>query len=461
MDNSMMQGIDQMLKNMGGTTEKKKVRPDKPVVLSPIQKQIVESDASHIIVAAGAGSGKTRVLIERIKYLINNKEVDPSSIVAITFTNMAADEMRERLVDVPGVGDAFIGTIHSFANRIFQSSGSDYSIYTDDKDNELHRYLIDRYCKNLTFQKYLAFKDAKVKADMGIIDDSQVNEILLPSEKAELSLLHRSPEAAAKDPQYPETISSLCKLRNIITFDELLQKATDYFKSLNATLDYVLVDELQDVGTLEYRFIQSLNASNYFFVGDDWQAIYGFKGGNVSIFMSLMRDKNYEKFYLTENYRSGSEILKKAESIIEQVPDRIPKKVKPMSKITGRVRVGSRFKVEEYLSEIKNSGDYGNWFILVRTNKEIYQMSEKLQNMGIPYSTFKRSDMTLSDLRAEMDLNTIKVLTVHTSKGLEIPNVMLVGNFPMKEPSYRKNPEERKIMYVGMTRAEEQLIILN
>ena len=94
MDNIMMQGIDQMLKNMGGTTEKKKVRPDKPVVLSPIQKQIVESDASHIIVAAGAGSGKTRVLIERIKYLINNKEVDPSSIVAITFTNMAADEMK-------------------------------------------------------------------------------------------------------------------------------------------------------------------------------------------------------------------------------------------------------------------------------------------------------------------------------------------------------------------------------
>lgn len=461
MDNNVRAGIDQMLKNMGGTTEKREVPPPKKVVLSPIQKQIVESDAPRIIVAAGAGSGKTRVLIERIKHLINDKGVEPSSIVAITFTNMAADEMRERLVDVPGVGDAFIGTIHSFANRIFQSSGSEYSIYNDDKDNELHRYLIDKYCESLTFSKYLQFKDAKAKADMGLIDDSQVNDILLPSERAELSLLHRSAKAAANDKKYPETIEYLCKIRNIITFDELLEKATEYFRSLDATLDYVLVDELQDVGTLEYKFIQSLNANNYFFVGDDWQAIYGFKGGNVNIFMSLMKDKRYKKFYLTENYRSGIEILRKAESIIEQVPNRIPKQVKPMSEDTGRVRIGSRFKVEEYLSEIKNSGNFGDWFLLVRTNKEIYQMSDKLQNMGIPFSTFKRSDMSLSDLRAEMDLNTVKVLTVHTSKGLEIPNVLLVGNFPMKEPPYRKNPEERKVMYVAMTRAEKQLVILN
>lgn len=277
MNNEMKSGIDQMLKNMGGTVAKRTPIPQKEVVLSPIQREIVESDASRIIVAAGAGSGKTRVLIERIKHLINDKGVDPSGIVAITFTNMAADEMRERLVDVPGVGDAFIGTIHSFANRIFQSSGSDYSIYNDDKDNELHRYLIERYCQNLTFNKYLQFKDAKAKADMGLIDENQVNDILLPSERAELSLLHRSAKEAKKDPQYPETIDTLCKARNIITFDELLEKATEYFKSLNATLDYVLVDELQDVGTLEYKFIKSLNAQNYFFVGDDWQAIYGFR----------------------------------------------------------------------------------------------------------------------------------------------------------------------------------------
>ena len=139
MESSVINGINQMLQNMSSTSnekiiKKKEVVPTKPLILSPIQKKIVESDASHIIVAAGAGSGKTRVLTKRIEYLITKKQVDPSSIVAITLTNMAADEMRERLADVKGIGDAFIGTIHSFANKIFYSSGSKYSIYNDDKD---------------------------------------------------------------------------------------------------------------------------------------------------------------------------------------------------------------------------------------------------------------------------------------------------------------------------------------
>lgn len=459
MNTDIKSGIDQMMRNLAPQYEERKPIPQKPVVLSPIQKEIVESDAKNIVVAAGAGSGKTRVLIERIKYLINERKVDPSSIVAITFTNMAADEMRERLVDVPGVGDAFIGTIHSFANRIFQSSGQDYKIYSDEVDNELHKYLIDKYAHSITFQKYLSYKDAKAKADMGLIDEDQVSEVLLPSERAELSLLHRP--ASRVDNEYPETIETLRIKQHIITFDELLQKATDYFISLGVSLEYVLVDELQDVGTLEYQFIQSLRAEHYFYVGDDWQAIYGFKGGNVNIFMGLMNRQNIKKFYLTENYRSGSEILAKAEMVISQVPNRINKKVKAMSKDPGRVRIGSRYQVQDYLSEIKNSGDYGDWFLLVRTNKELVQMASLMDKMGVPYSSFKKSDMSLADMRAEMNRNTIKLLTVHTSKGLESPNVLLVGNFPLKEPVYRKNADERRVMYVGMTRAENQLIILN
>lgn len=466
MESSVINGINQMLQNMSSTSnekiiKKKEVVPTKPLILSPIQKKIVESDASHIIVAAGAGSGKTRVLTKRIEYLITKKQVDPSSIVAITLTNMAADEMRERLADVKGIGDAFIGTIHSFANKIFYSSGSKYSIYNDDKENELHRYLIETYCKSLTFQRFLLFKDAKTKADMGLLSQEQIYDFLLPSEKAELSLIHRSAKQAINDADYPESIETLCKKYNIITFDELLQEATDYFKSLNSSLEYVLVDELQDVGTLEYKFIQSLNADNYFFVGDDWQSIYGFKGGNVNIFIGLMKDKKYKKFYLTENYRNGTEILKKADYVIKQVPNKVDKKVKPMSKKSGEVRIDSKFKLDKYLAELKREGNYGNWFILVRSNKDIFKVSERLQSMQIPYSTFKRSDLKLSELKAEMALDTVKVLTVHTSKGLEVPNVLLVGNFPMKEPVYRKNPEERKVLYVGITRAESKLIILN
>ena len=429
---------------------------EKEITLSNEQLEIVTSDAKNIIVAAGAGSGKTRVLIERIKYLLNDKGVDASNIVAITFTNMAADEMRERLSNVKGIGDAFIGTIHAFANRIYRNAELSYEIYSDEKDSELHKYLIEKYCKSLTYYKYLQYKDMKSKAEIGIIPEDRVKNFLLPSEKAELSELHKD-----RSQQYPETIRSLCKQRNIITFDQLLDHASNYFKSIGAEIEYVLVDELQDVGTLEYNFIKSLNAKNYFFVGDDWQSIYGFKGGNVNIFKSLMSDKRFTKYYLQDNYRSGSEIIKYSKQVIDQVPGIIQKKVVNRSGRTGSVKVDNKYHLRSYLENIQLNGKYGDWFILVRSNREVYQYSELMTKMRIPFSTFKRADLSLSELRAEMAKDTVKLLTIHTSKGLESPNVLLVGNFPLKIPSYQKNSDERKVMYVAMTRAMNQLIILN
>lgn len=455
MDRSITDSINRMLANSVPKV------PEKPITLSDQQRSIVESDADRIIIAAGAGSGKTRVLIERIKYLLTEKKVDPSNIVAITFTNMAADEMRERLVNVPGVGDAFIGTIHSFANRIFHSSGCTYSIYSDEKDSELHRELINKYCKYLSYDKYLLYKDLKAKVDIGVVGEEKLRDFLLPSEKSELNRMHKSAADAAKDPDFPESIDTLCLQRNIITFDQLLKRATEYFKSIGAEIEYVLVDEFQDVGTLEYRFIKSLSARNYFFVGDDWQAIYGFKGGNVNIFKSLMADKRYTQYYLTDNYRSGSAIIEIGEKIISQVPDRIKKDVVAKSANRGKVVIDSRYKIDDYLKSIKEHGQYRDWFILLRSNREVYQMTERLSRMRIPFSTFKRADMSLAELRYEMLKDTVKVLTIHTAKGLESPNVLIHGRFPLNVPSYQKSSDERRVFYVAVTRAEQQLIILN
>lgn len=453
---SIASGIEAMVHNESATIITPNV-PEKVITLSDEQKAIVESDANNIIVAAGAGSGKTRVLIERIKYLLDVKQVDASNIVAITFTNMAADEMRERLCDVRGIGDAFIGTIHAFANRIFRNADLSYEIYSDVKDSELHKELIDKYCKFLNYFKYLQYKDLRSKAEMGIIPEDRVKSFLMPSEKAELSELHK-----ATSKQFPETIVSLCRKRNIITFDQLLDHASKYFKSIGAEIEYVLVDELQDVGTLEYNFIKSLNAQNYFFVGDDWQSIYGFKGGNVNIFKSLISDKRFTKYYLQDNYRSGSEIIKLSKQIINQVPGIIQKKVVCKSGRTGTVRVDNKYHLQTYLENIRVNGEhFGDWFILVRSNREVYQYSDLLTKMRIPFSTFKRADLSLTELRAEMAKDTVKLLTIHTSKGLEAPNVLLVGNFPLKVPNYQRNYDERKVMYVACTRAESQLIILN
>ena len=270
-----------------------------PIKLDSQQQSVVYSTSNNILVVAGAGSGKTRVLTERIKYLIESG-VKPSSIIAITFTNLAAEEMRERLKDVQGIGDAFIGTIHSFANKIMGMSGDKYSIYNDDIDSRYHKELIQKYCKFLTFDKYLQYKDLKFQVETGKLDEKELSDFLTSSERAELRLLHRSPKEIESEiknmgfSDFPESIPTMCIRDNVISFDELLIRADKYFRSNNSKVEHLLVDEFQDVGTLEFQFIAGLNANSNFFVGDDYQSIYAFKGGNVSLFLKLVEDSNFD-----------------------------------------------------------------------------------------------------------------------------------------------------------------------
>ena len=728
--------------------------PDKNVeiTLDSQQEEAVHTRSSMALVVAGAGSGKTRVLTERVKFLLSDG-VSPHSIIAITFTNMAAEEMKERLSDVEGIGDVFIGTIHSFANKVMKlHSDKNYRIYNDDIDNDFHRELISKYCKSLTFDRYLEYKDIHNLVEIGKLPDSALQDVLLPSERAELDLIERSPSEIQCEidllgidkVQFPESIKTLCKKRNVITFDQLLRMATDYFNSINATIGHVLVDELQDVGTLEFNFIESLQADNYFLVGDDWQcqpkgtkvtmsdgtlkniedihvgdrvlsydisngyyrrktnksfgcsvkdisvhisdslitivtekgkessytknhrcfarihyegnedksvvyimknyknqyrvgstqlftesgrnfgvrgrmnterateawildvfdtpreawlceqicsykfgipqmtwtfnntrfteeeadslyhhlgdltysvsqclnmygrdinypifvkdtnkhfskihitevhacnlipyvmdvavpildstgkyyntyeqithkvvidnsvkvyglkidptetyvadgilthnSIYSFKGGNVNIFLKLIEDGMFNVYYLTNNYRNSQQVLEMSQQIISQVTKKIDKVITPVYNSEGNVTVMSKTKLPEVLRQISREENYKDWFLLVRTNKELYELAEKCAEYEVPYTTFKREGMSLSELRQRMNMNKVKVLTVHVSKGLEAKNVLLYGNFPIVCPNYRKDEEERKVMYVGVTRAIDNLYILN
>ena len=439
---------------------------EKPIVLDSQQDLAVHSRGSDILVIASAGSGKTRVLTERIKFLLETG-TQPSNIVAITFTNMAAEEMRERLADVDGVEDAFIGTIHSFANRVMKLSGENYRIYDDGIENDFHRELITKYCSCLTFERFIEFKDMKNAEMMGKISESELKNFLMPSEQAELRLIERDPEDIEMEikecgnTSYPESIQTLCKERNIIDFGELLKKAESYFRGINAQIEHVLVDEFQDVGTLEFNFIDSLEADNYFLVGDDFQSIYGFKGGNVKIFLKLIEDGLFDVFYLTNNYRNSKSVLEVADTVINQVNNKINKTVVPISESEGEVQILSRNKISNVLNDITIEGNYKDWFFLCRTNKDVFKLVEVCQEYEIPCTTFKREGMSLSDLKKNMDSNRVKILTIHTAKGLETDNVLLYGRFPIKCPSYLCDEEERKVMYVGITRAKEKLIIMN
>lgn len=426
-------------------------------MLDEKQKEIVESTEKNIVVVAGAGSGKTRVLTERIKHLLNNG-VEAHNIVAITYTNMAADEMKQRLTDVSNIGDAFIGTIHSFANRLMGSSGEIYQIYDEHKSIELHRQLITRYCKHITFDRYLEYLDLQKQFEEGKVTENAVDLFLTPSEKTELILIE-APES--RDPNYPRTVETLRKANKYITFDELLVKAGDYYTSINAEVEHVLVDEFQDISPDIYRFINKLNAKNYFFVGDDWQAIYGFNGGSLKIFLDLCRGDKFKRYNLNNNYRTAPNIIKLAETVIHQCSDYIEKDVNCIKEEEGHIVVAAKGSINNWLEKIKQDPNLGDWFVLVRTNKDLFMMQNLLEQLKIPFCSFKKSEYSLTQMEEMMHLNVVKLLTVHTSKGLENKNVLLYGDFPLKCPSWKKNDEERRVMYVGMTRAMEKLWLLN
>lgn len=205
----------------------------------------------------------TRVLIERVKRLLN-EGVKPSNIICITYTNMAAEEMKERLSDAQGIGDSFIGTIHSFANKILKSSNIEYKIFTEEIQDQLMTVLINMYAKYLTLEKYFLYKDLKKKVDLGIIEINELRSNFSSSEIYEINILLENSQTNNSD--YPQNIKTLCKKQGIITFDELLKKTTKYFKEIDGKIEYLFVDEYQDIGPLEKNFFKALNANNYFYV---------------------------------------------------------------------------------------------------------------------------------------------------------------------------------------------------
>lgn len=419
--------------------------------LDPNQEKVVFSEAQNILVVAGAGSGKTRVLTERIKHLLDIG-VEPVNIVAITFTNMAADEMKARLKDVPSIGDAFIGTIHSFANRIYRESGETYRLMTEEEEQLIMEEILNKPAfRGLTMKRWLTYRDLCHKVELGREDEEKAATFLKPSE---FNVLIKCPPEREK----------IRRRDNIITFDELIDYATNYYKSLGASIEHILVDELQDIGTLEYKFIRALNAEHYFFVGDDYQAIYGFKGGNVEIFKSLCnRDKNFTTYFLNRNYRSAEAIIKLGESIIKQVPDRIHKRaICQRPDLEGFYRVDTKNNTN-HLTQLllSDKANWRDWFVLTRTNKEAYQLADLLDDNLIDYCFIRRSELTLDELQEAMRKNLVKIMTVHAAKGLENKKVILFGRFPLKTPPYMVQYDERKVMYVGVTRAIEELYIFN
>lgn len=417
--------------------------------LSKIQKEIVNSTAKNIIVDAGAGAGKTRVLTERVKKILESG-VNPKSIVVITFTNDAADELKKRLSNTQGIEKCFVGTIHSYANSILKKTGKQYDIFSEYYQTQFMEYLINKYARYCSMQDYINFLQYDKQVARGKLQQSEVVFKFSSSKVYHelMKLLGRE-----YNDSYNETVITLCKVNNILFFDDLIKMSTEYFKESNTQLEYLFVDELQDIGYLEYGFLKALNAEHNFFIGDDYQAIYAFKGGDVEIFLSLMNNPCWKSYFLSENYRTAKSILAYANAIIQKADNIIKKDVVCKNKNVGKLEFIAKSGLDNFLQSVDDSKD---WLILTRSNKELNQIDVILSKAGKKHYCIKRSlnNVTFNKVKEE---NCIKVMTVHAAKGLEAENVMLYGKFPVKGVS--KDSDEIKVYYVGITRSKNRCVI--
>lgn len=457
-------------------------------MLDKSQKEVVYSEKKNIVVVAGAGSGKTTVLTERIRHLIMTG-VEPQYLCAITFTNLASNEMKERLADIPNIEDMFIGTIHSFANSLLHLFNLHFEILSDDKYFEILEKLITEYGKYLTVEKVTEYNDLKkavreCKEHYSVLDD-----FFNDNEEFEYKMFQRSvrevrDESGYKfNSGYPESVYSYAESHNIITFDDIIRICKSKLGE-DFCLEYLFVDEYQDTGVLEDSFIQALNPKNLFIVGDDWQSIYGFKGAVVNIFKRYVKQgeqnpNEWGVYHLDNNYRCAKEIIDVAERVIGQDTEKIEKNVVCSNDNEGEYSYYSKDKsnlMKHLIPVLKNyRGKYNSWFFLTRTNKDLNDLVMLCNSINLPVMRMEKSQ-EIADMKELLEINKAKAMTIHSAKGLENDNVLLVGNFPVFKapPCKKKNEnedkfkkrldkwnEERRLMYVAITRAKKKLIIVS
>lgn len=375
--------------------------------LNPEQLRAVKHDKGPLLILAGAGSGKTRVLTHRIAYLVGERGVNPWNILAITFTNKAASEMRERvdkLVEF-GAENIWVSTFHSTCVRILRrfidTIGYDrnFTIYDADDQKTLMRDVL----------KYLNIdtKNIKERAFLSVISSCK-DELISPEEYEQAASGDYNRTRYAK--VYLEYQRRL-RQNNALDFDDLIAKTVELFRENADALEYyrrrfryIMVDEYQDTNTAQFRLI-SLLASytsedggtehNLCVVGDDDQSIYKFRGANIYNIL------NFEQQYpdatvikLEQNYRSTGNILEAANEVIGNNTERKAKKLWT-DKSSGSPLTYTQFESEyeealavanliESLAQ-ENGRNYADFAILYRTNAQSRILEEKLILKGIPY----------------------------------------------------------------------------
>ena len=368
--------------------------------LNPMQQEAVYHTEGPLLILAGAGSGKTRVLTHRIAYLIDEKKVNPWNILAITFTNKAAGEMRERVDDIVGFGSEqiWVSTFHSACVRILRRFADhlgyerNFVIYdTDDQKS-----VVKEICKRLNI-------DTKIYKERTIMSaiSSAKNEMINAKEYAMNSAGDFAKKRIAD--VYDEYEKVLYK-NNAMDFDDLLVKTVEILRNNEDVLNYyqerfkyIMVDEYQDTNTVQFRLVSLLAGKyrNLCVVGDDDQSIYKFRGANIYNILNFEKEfPDAKVIKLEQNYRSTQTILDAANSVIRHNKGRKEKTLWTANE------VGEKIAFHQYLNEYdeayqvvdeiarnvsRGKAHYNDYAILYRTNAQSRVLEEKFVARSIPY----------------------------------------------------------------------------
>lgn len=370
--------------------------------LNPEQKQAVMHTEGPLLVLAGAGSGKTRVLTNRIAYLVEEKLIRPWNILAITFTNKAAREMKERMEKLigPEANNIWVGTFHATCVRILRREierlGYDRSfvIYDSDDQKTLVKTCLDQ----------LNINDKNFPPKTVLHEISRAKDELIDAEK--FKLLYGSDYRMSKIAALYELYQQKLKANNALDFDDIILLTIKVFSSFPEVLDYyadkfryILVDEYQDTNTAQYMLVSMLATKhgNICVVGDDDQMIYGWRGANLRNILDFEKDyPNCRVIKLEQNYRSTKTILTAANHVIKNNGGRKDKELWTQntegSLLNRYEAVDERdeaYYIASTMKALKSSGkSYNEMAILYRLNAQSRILEEMLMKQGIPYKIY-------------------------------------------------------------------------
>jgi DNA helicase-2/ATP-dependent DNA helicase PcrA len=367
--------------------------------LNPAQREVVEHIHGPILVVAGAGSGKTRVLTTRIARLIDQAGVPASRIFAVTFTNKAAGEMKERVGRLLGQDPSglWIGTFHSLSARLLRREAEalgftrQFTIYDEDDRLSLIKRLMEQGGHSTKL-----FPPRMIQS----LISAAKNRMTGPEELAAASPFDRAALVAA---DVYRAMGPALRARNAMDFDDLMlhpltlfRERPDRLRVYQERFAFLLVDEFQDTNTAQYQLVTQLGShGNVCAVGDDDQSIYGWRGADVRNMQSFLRDFPGTRLVrLEDNYRSTQVVLDAANAVIEENKGRIGKTLRTRRQggesVTLVAAADERDEAEWIVREFRTRSAKGDWAydemaVLYRTNAQSRALEEAFRRAGIPY----------------------------------------------------------------------------